>query len=68
MKKRIITFCLGALFLTTMVAWINEIIDERALMALEEELQPFKWFNKQIHLNNEVVLSFSKNEATKKYS
>jgi hypothetical protein len=65
MKKWIITICLCALFLTTMVAWIIEKKDDRALMALEEELHSFKWFNEQIQLNNEVVLSFSKNEATK---
>jgi hypothetical protein len=65
MKKWILTICLGALFLTIMVAWIIEKKDERALAALEEELHSFKWFNEQIHLNNEVVLSFSKKEATK---
>jgi hypothetical protein len=34
-------------------------------MELEKEMHSFKWFNEQIHLNNEVVLSFSKNEVSK---
>jgi hypothetical protein len=46
-----------------MVAWIIEKKDERTLMALENERHSFKWFNEQIHLNNEIIISFSKSEA-----
>jgi hypothetical protein len=63
LKRKIIILCLGILILTSMVAWIIEKKDERTLMALENERHSFKWFNEQIHLNNEIIISFSKSEA-----
>ncbi|WP_282154759.1 hypothetical protein [Cytobacillus gottheilii] len=64
MKKWIIIICLGALFLATIFAWIIEKKDERALKVLEAQLHTFEWFNEQIQLTNEVILSFSNNEAS----
>lgn len=65
MKKKIVILSIFTLFLTILYAGIIELKDNNAKRELYSESNALRWFNEQIKLNSETVLSFSKGEVSK---